>query len=556
MARKRTVVGIDIGHFAVKAVWARMGEKGFAAFRAESLRLPSGEANAASFIRTWIQKIGLAGSECVIGVSGRDIIFQPLQLIPADPRSFEQTAAVEIIKFNEMASDTMLYSFSPFVLQAGDRRILLSIVRPAIMQNVSSFARELNLTVVDIIPSPVALFNIMDLQHGDENTPSIYLDVGHTATSMAIGLKSNLIFARAFACGGQMFTNALVEQTERSFNQAESLKTTAASLSADNQYSPMLLKVAGTWISEFDSCMSIYRNLFPDPKATPSKIILTGGASQLRGFAEFIASRTKLPVTVVSSITGMAAQPADAASCATAAGLAISGLQADTNRISLLPGRMKSKLFFRRQKPFWLASAAAALLILGISLSVGYFDLVRMQAKLATQVADLTERQELGSQIETVRARNEKTQLMAEPVAKMIASAPLMAEVMSVAAKAKDENDWITLIADTNSYFNAKDYAMSRRLQGKSRGPELATAKEEEFPPGMASVIIEGYTRSPTLATIKKLIAELEKSDYVQSADLLSDDRLVTSPDQENKPETAQGIHFVIEVKTGDRKQP
>jgi hypothetical protein len=291
--------------------------------------------------------------------------------------------------------------------------------------------------------------------------------------------------------------------------------------------------------------MSIYRNLFHDRSASPGKIILSGGGSQLQGFAGYISSQTSLPVTMAEALPGKLDDP-ESPSFVTAAGLAATGLNKGSSAISLLPANLKNELFFRGQKPFWIASAAVAALTLAISLGGGFIDLKRAQTHLAEQNRDLAERQDLGAKIERIRSKNEVVYMMAAPVKEMISSSPMIRQLMTAISNIKDDRDWITLISDDDSYFNRDNYVVRKTARTGAAASRKNDAGKPSDVLGIKTVIIEGYTRNSTLATVKNLIAELDKADFVASADLLSDDRLVSTAEGQDK---TPGIRFAIEVK-------
>jgi len=161
MARKGTVVGIDIGQYAVKAVWAERRGGTPIVTRMESLRLPTDRSDSGNIIGPWIEKMGIPAFPCVIGLPGAQSIFQPLFLPPEDLRTFEQATAMEVVKFNEMASETMIYGFSPISINPGERRLILSMARPSVLHDALGRARTLGLDVIDIVPTPAAASTVV-----------------------------------------------------------------------------------------------------------------------------------------------------------------------------------------------------------------------------------------------------------------------------------------------------------------------------------------------------------------------------------------------------------
>lgn len=548
MARKGTVVGIDIGQYAVKAVWAERRGRKAVVTRMESLRLPTDRSDSGAIIAPWLEKMGIVGSPCVIGLPGAQSIFQPLFLPPEDLRTFEQATAMEVVKFNEMASETMIYGFSPITINPGERRLILSMARPSVLDEALSRARGLGLDVIDIIPTPVAAFNALDACAEDSSTPSLYLTVGYSGTELAIGSRTGLLFARAFAGGGQMFTDALAKSTRTPASQAENGKLTEGSLLPGAASAAVLSKVADLWLAEVQSCLSVYRSLFPGREAQPTRAILAGGGADLRGLAEHASATLGIPVVTATGVPGHPDAP-KATHFAVAAGLAACGLNVATSCLSLLPPDLRDEMTFRRQKALWIAAGVAAVLILAVSLLGGFRYSTRMGNHLRIQESSLAKRQQLAADIDSIKARSDQILAMARPVRNLLTAGPIQRDLITLVASAKAPGDSIVMVSDAESYFSrrwvASPAAAPRGMRDHRRQAAPPPAVNVATS-GLQRIIVEGFTRTANLSTVKDLITKLSASDIVESADLLSDDKLILPPAADGMPIQQR---FVIDVR-------
>ena len=82
-------------------------------------------------------------------------LFKELERI----RTPAQAVAVEIARFNELASEAMVYGFCPITGQPNEKRLLLGMGRPAVLNSTLNTARDCDLDVVELTPDAVALFN-------------------------------------------------------------------------------------------------------------------------------------------------------------------------------------------------------------------------------------------------------------------------------------------------------------------------------------------------------------------------------------------------------------
>lgn len=544
MARQNAIVGLDIGRHSVKAVWAEQRGHVPAITRAEFLRLPSDSSDSRSVIGSWIAEIRLAKFPCVIGLPGQQSMFQPLQLVPADPRTLEQVAAMEVVKFNDMASEEMIFGFAPFSVNPGERRLILSMVRPSVLEKSLSFSEKMGLDIIDIVPSPVALFTALELHSADHPAPYVYVNIGCSTTEIAIGSRTGLMFARSFASGGQMFTDALAKTANLSVSQAENLKVIRGSLlEGDQSIVSALTRVADLWLLELQSCLSIYRNLFTEEKTQLARVILAGGASELHGFPEYIAGKLNIETVRVNSLLPGDLKFDKPAHFVVAAGLAVTGLEIPSTHVSLLPPQMRDEMTFRRQKHFWISAVAAAALILAVSLVGGYRDFRRKEKHLNAQKVSLGHRQGLVTQIESVKASSAQIQRMAEPLRNWLRAALLMRNLITLVADSISPNDWITMICDANFYSSPP-----RKPGMPDRQQTAKLTEKDSFATGLERIVIEGYTRTYNLTTVKELIAKLTAADFIASADLLSDDKLVEEVRSPTTLKDWKARRFVIDV--------
>lgn len=553
MARSSTIIGLDVGKFAVKAVWSELRRGAPTIIRSEILRLPQGSAPA-SVIAPWTEKLGLAKHRCVVGLSGQLSMFQPFLLPPGDPRTAEQAAAMEVITFNEMAVEDMVYGFAPFSINPGEKRLLLAMARPSVLDETMRAARELGMNVVDVVPAPVALFNAAESQMGAHEDPYMYVDMGHSSTDIAIGSSQGLMFARAFSGGGQLFTDGLARAQNLSAGQAENLKIEKGRIGghADG------VDLTGTvdmWLAEVQSCLSVYQSVFTERKARVSRIILAGGSAALAGLPEYMTARLDIETSRLESLTSRETLQ-DPGSFAVAAGLAMAGLGQETTSISLLPTDVRNELGFRRQKPFWIAAGVTAAAILAVCLACGFKQNERMQQHLRQQDAKLKEFQLLADQIKTIQANSSQMRDMSAPVKELLRAGPLARDLTSLVLDATAPGDWITMICDSTFYFTLPRGSLPPPVEDKRLGMRDTRRRERDKPgkfdkedEGFRRLVIEGYTPTPNLMTVKELISKLKATEYVEHADIMADELIPEEGEIRGERRNPNAKRFVVDVK-------
>jgi hypothetical protein len=282
-------------------------------------------------------------------------------------------------------------------------------------------------------------------------------------------------------------------------------------------------------------------------------MVLAGGSAGLKGFAEFIQAQTGMEVLKPEDLPHRRV-PEQPALFATAAGLSLAGQRVRRPHVSLLPAPMRSELTFRRQKPYWIAAAVTAGLILAVSLLGGIRDIQRKERILQANKTSLSKRQQFAAQIESIKAANRELRVLADAVQDTFQAAPLMRNLVTLVAQSKHEGDWITLVSDAESYFKppadpAKP-GTPPAMRDRRRTPAAANVSPAPVSsvPTFDHIVIEGYTQTADFTTVKALIARLKAAEFVASADLLSDDKLVATA-QKPRVVLSNAKPFVIEVK-------
>jgi len=538
----------------VKAVWVKARGRRPEVARVETARLPPDAREHREMLRSWIKKVGLQNSSCVLGLSGQHCMFQSVLLHPGDMRPLGQAASMEVLQFNEMAQETMVYGFAPVQVNPGEKRFLLAMARPSVLEGMLGLASDIGVRAADLAPLPAAL-------HGwaaacsPHPEPRLYLNVGFSCTELAVGTSESLMFARAFGSGGQMFTEAYARAAGIAAAQADAAKIRDGSMAGGSAFAQPMRAAAEVWLAELQSCLSVFRSAYGDRRNQPSKVVLSGRGAQLAGFREFIAERTGLPVEWLAAGCGLESPELYAA----AAGLAWTGAGREVSPLSLLPPEVRHELLFRKQKPYWIGAGVAASLILGVSLAGGYMDFKRKEALLQTQKTSLSRRQELAGDIEAVEKGTAAMLSMAEPVQRMAGAGPLIRDLLAALAARLQPGDWIVMVSDSDSYFSFQPptdpTARKRGMRDVRRqDPRLAAQAQAKAQGQAPRFIVEGCTRTRSLTTVKTLIADLEKEDFVEKADLLSDDQLIGESAVNAADPSDMGIkRFVVDIRV---KQP
>lgn len=567
MSSRQTIVGLDFGAYSIKAVWVERRGGRVALLRTEELQLPPETQDPVRFITPWLEKHGIPKNPCALALPGSQIVFQPVTLAAGDPRTPQQAAEMEVAVFNDMAGEAMTHSAAVFDGEAGARHLLMAMVRPEIVDKALRGAAAFSLQACELAPSPVALFNAASRSQPARPAPTLYLQIGHASTDVAIGLQGGLLFARSFAMGGKAFTEALLKARGGALVQVERLKRTEAGLDPENPLAADLQPAATLWLSQLKSTLAVYRGQFPEERFAPGNIVLCGGGGALRGLAEFTGERLQRPCAPL-------ADPDLPPAFTTAFGLALAALHKAACPLSLLPRTLRDEIVFREKKPYWVAAGVCASLALAVFFVSGIRGIGRERAIVEAESRRIAELRRIDSTIRKIRTDIEATRDLGRPALELLQAGPLVRELVTLVANSIHPDDWITMLCDEAVYLPppppetaAKPGAAAARgvrdlrrpapaatgvLRPGTRKPAPGGAPAAaEKPPGFTAFIIEGYTPHSDLETVKDLVRRLLTSELVARADVLGDERVLpaallgdTPPDALTRDLT----HFVVRV--------
>lgn len=175
--------------------------------------------------------------------------------------------------------------------------LLIAAEKEAILGNIRA-VEQAGLTPIEVDLIPFALSRLLIGRPQLAGTVAL-IDVGASTTSVTIAIDGVPQFVRIIPAGGDDLTQALKMELEIEANQAEWLKRTLdlpakMSTAKDPHVREILYSITSELLSGLRNTISYFSNTRPQNPVT--QIVLTGGGSQLIGFAESLAEMTRLPV--------------------------------------------------------------------------------------------------------------------------------------------------------------------------------------------------------------------------------------------------------------------
>jgi Tfp pilus assembly PilM family ATPase len=539
MSRNSSAIGLDIGRRSLKVVRLARGMTGPVVTMADTLMLPEGGAGVEQIVHGFLENHRLLQERCGVCVTGRSVMLHAFEVPYTNRRSKQQFAESETHRMHELAGDEILSAYSTSALDAGEDGVLVAMVQASAIQDALRIPDALGLNVVRVLPVPVALLYAQRPPRTGVDELLVFVDVGYSATHVAIGRSSGLLFTRRFEIGGLHFAKALETEMGMSYAQAEE-EAVHHGLSATGsgggvfrpEFRRVLVQATDRWVDELMATLTLGRERVKRGEEPFQTLLLSGGVAEMPGFRDYVAERTRLQVRHPAVLEG-AMQEADAGRYAVACGAAMAALGNVGAGLNLLPPDRKQAAALRQQRPYWLWAGLALCLSLATLLSRYVLNYREETGRLDVASKRLESMHDMTTELRALQADNALLTESLRFARHCNQDGRIVKTVLASLGQAKHPGDWITLISDTRSYAESPSAGKTAR-----EAPETFLDR----------IIVEGYTPRDDYSTVLSMIERLRKEPGFEKVDLLTDDRLVANADRRKAWADVGANLFTIEI--------
>jgi type IV pilus assembly protein PilM len=308
--KSRSVVGLDIGSSAVKAVELKAAGKGYrvAAFGSEPVPPDSivdgaiidGAAVAESIRRVFESK-AFKTKEVAASLSGNAVIVKKISLPVMTPTELDESiywAAEQYIPFDiqDVNLDCQILDAGSSPDSQDTMEVLLVAAKKEKIAHYTSVIAQAGRTPVVVDVDAFALQNAYELNYGFEpDSVVVLLNAGASAININIVANGQSVFTRDISLGGNAYTEAVRRELNLSFETAELLKKGAPIDGATfEDVVPVLRAMTENVLLEVQKTFDFYNATATNEQI--SRIMLSGGASRVEGFADALQERFNTPV--------------------------------------------------------------------------------------------------------------------------------------------------------------------------------------------------------------------------------------------------------------------
>ena len=308
--RAKTLVGLDIGSSAVKAVELKAAGKSYKviAFGAESVPPDSivdgaiiDGAAVADAIRRLFESRKIQTTDVAASLSGNAVIVKKITLPLMTEAELAESIYWEAEQY--IPFDIQDVNLDYQILDGGDALagkstmdVLLVAAKKEKIADYTGVIAQAGRSAVVVDVDAFALQNAFEVNYGIEpGQVVVLLNAGASATNINILQGDQSVFTRDISIGGNAYTEALQKELNLPYEQADQLKRGEPVDGVTFEDARPVLRAVS------DNVMLEIQKTFDFFKATASsdridRIVVSGGASRAEGFLEILSERFDAPV--------------------------------------------------------------------------------------------------------------------------------------------------------------------------------------------------------------------------------------------------------------------
>ena len=310
IGRTKPVVGLDIGSSAVKAVELKPAGKGFrvAAFAHEPLppdTIVDGAIIDGTAVADAIQRLfagnAFKAKDVAASLSGNAVIVKKINLPVMTESELADSIyweAEQYIPFDiqDVNLDYQILDSGTGADASGTMEVLLVAAKKEKIADYTGVITQAGRTPVVVDVDAFALQNAYEMNYAAEpGAVVVLLNMGASAININILSGAQSLFTRDVSIGGNAYTEAVQKELNLTFDQAElAKKGEPVDGVTYEEVKPVLHAMSENVLLEIQKTFDFF-------KATASsdridRILISGGASAVDGFAEAVAERFSAPV--------------------------------------------------------------------------------------------------------------------------------------------------------------------------------------------------------------------------------------------------------------------
>lgn len=305
-----SVIGLDIGSDAIKAVELQSAGRGLRVSAYATERVPPGSIAEGSILdreavatamRQALSKGGFRGREVCVSLSGNAVIVKKIALPVMTPAELADSIvweAEQYIPFDvqDVNLDYQILDPGTGPDSRGSMEVLLVAAKKDRTAEYAAVVEAAGRVPVVVDVDAFALQNAYEANYGlDTDAVVVLMNAGASAVNVNILQNGRSVFTRDISVGGHAYRDALQRELGVSAEDADRLKRglRVEGVTGDD-VAPVLKAVTEQVMLEVQKTFDFFKATAAADRI--DRVVLSGGASRIEGFAPMLQSRFGVPV--------------------------------------------------------------------------------------------------------------------------------------------------------------------------------------------------------------------------------------------------------------------
>ena len=310
----------------------------------------------------------LSGSAALI-LPGSQVLTRPIRIPFVEPAKRAQTVAFEAQQNIPFQLHEVVWDNQEVSDDGVETEVLFVAAKSDLINEFCRVVSAAGLTAERIDASSLLDYNAAQFAEKGAEVDSLIVNIGARSTNLLF-INDAGFFIRNIQIGGNTLTQSIADSLGKNFSQAEEIKHRF--FGGDHEYSEddsgaRLLQTSEEAFSrrlnqEITRSIVNYRRQQKAP--APTRILLTGFGSQLKGLSDQLATAQKIPVEFFDPLAAVTlgasveATPHLALQVSEIIGHAAEDLVPNGAGVNLLPAHIQETMAFAKKKPIIAAAAA------------------------------------------------------------------------------------------------------------------------------------------------------------------------------------------------------
>jgi type IV pilus assembly protein PilM len=288
----RSVLGLDIGSYALKAAELRAGLRGVEFTRFEMTRLPTDPSEREETLRIFIQDRALPLEFVVAALPADRCTQRHLRFPFDDPKKIARALPFEVEEELPVPLTDLVLTHEPGLVRPEQTEVLAILAQKSTVAAQLAELRSAGMEPRILEMEGAVLANLARFLELDDQS-RLFLDVGHRKTTLCLLVEGRPALLRSIPVAGRQLTVALAEKLGLGPEAAEQQKHELGVFEADST-TPVCSAVA----EQLDRLVrEVARTVQSSAvqRLAPVEIVLVGGSAALPRLDAFFEEKTQLP---------------------------------------------------------------------------------------------------------------------------------------------------------------------------------------------------------------------------------------------------------------------